>query len=182
MPSSAQPPRRRSLHSRPDRGCPLLRVGEQVANARGTDTDEQLDEARAGDREERDPGLAGTGSREERLAGPRRPYHQHAPRTHRTGLRVALGVLQEVDDLADLLLRALVAGHVAESGRRCLGVVDLGARPDDPADPARELTLRAPADVQPHPDQQQEREEAEDDAEDSGPGLGLAGDLDPARS
>ena len=43
-----------------DRGCPLLRVGEQVANARGPDTDEELDEARAGDREERTPASPAT--------------------------------------------------------------------------------------------------------------------------
>ena len=162
-------------------GRPLPRLGEQVAHPRGSDADEHLDEARAGDREERHPGLAGNGPGQQRLAGARRADHQHASRSHRARLRVALGVIEEVDDLADLLLRALVAGHVAESGRRGLRVVDLRARADDPADPARELALRSPADVQVHPDQQQEGQEAEDHAEYARPGLALAGDLDPAR-
>ena len=46
---------------------------EQVADPGGADTDEHLDEVRAGDRVERHAGLAGDGPGEQRLAGARRP-------------------------------------------------------------------------------------------------------------
>ena len=57
--------------------------------------------------------------------------------------RVALRVLQEVDDLVDLALGALVAGDVGEAGRRSLLVVDLRLRRADPHHAARELARRA---------------------------------------
>ena len=54
-----------------DAGGVLLRLLEQVADAAGADADEHLDEVRAGDREERHPGLARDRPREQRLAGAR---------------------------------------------------------------------------------------------------------------
>ena len=54
-----------------DAGRVLLALLEEVADARGADADEHLDEVGAGDREEGDVGLAGDGAREERLAGAR---------------------------------------------------------------------------------------------------------------
>ena len=54
-----------------DAGRVLLALLEQVADARGADADEHLDEVRAADREERHVGLAGDGAREQRLAGAR---------------------------------------------------------------------------------------------------------------
>ena len=50
------------------------------------------------------------------------------------GPRVALGVAQEVDDLADLRLGAVVTGDVGEAGRRPLLVEDLGRGPADAED------------------------------------------------
>ena len=61
-----------------DAGRVLLALLEQVADARGADADEHLDEVRAADREERDVGLAGDGAGEQRLAGARRAHQQHA--------------------------------------------------------------------------------------------------------
>ena len=97
-------------------GRPLARLGEQVTDPGRADADEQLDEARAGDREERHRCLAGHGPGQQRLAGARRADHQHAARRHRAGPLVALRLAQEVDHLADLGLGALVAGDVAELG------------------------------------------------------------------
>ena len=54
-----------------DAGRVLLALLEQVADARGADADEHLDEVRARDGEERHAGLAGDGAREQRLAGAR---------------------------------------------------------------------------------------------------------------
>src|SRR6185312_7303622 len=52
-----------------DAGRVLLRLLEEVADTAGADADEHLDEVRAGDREERHPGLAGDGAGEQGLAG-----------------------------------------------------------------------------------------------------------------
>ena len=54
-----------------DAGRVLLALLEQVADARGADADEHLDEVGAADREERDVGLARDGARQQRLAGSR---------------------------------------------------------------------------------------------------------------
>ena len=63
-----------------DGGGRRLRLLEQVAHARGTDTDEHLDEVRAGDGEERDTRFTGDGAREEGLARARGAEQQDALR------------------------------------------------------------------------------------------------------
>src|SRR5207244_7233782 len=52
-----------------DAGARLLRLLEQVADARGADTDEHLDEVGSGDREEGDARLTGGRACEQRLTG-----------------------------------------------------------------------------------------------------------------
>ena len=59
------------LIDKDDAGSVLFALLEEVANARGADADEHLDEVRAADREERNVGFAGDGTGEERLAGSR---------------------------------------------------------------------------------------------------------------
>jgi len=61
-----------------DAGRVLLALLEQVADAACTDTDEHLDEVRAGDAEERNASLACDGACEERLACPGRADHEDA--------------------------------------------------------------------------------------------------------
>src|SRR5204862_3460870 len=56
----------------------LLRLLEEVADARGADADEHLDEVGAGDREERHAGLARDSAREQRLTRSRRPVEEDA--------------------------------------------------------------------------------------------------------
>ena len=63
-----------------DAGRVLLALLEQIADARGADADEHLDEVRAADREERNVGFARDGAREQRLAGAGRAHQQHALR------------------------------------------------------------------------------------------------------
>src|SRR5258705_190157 len=58
----------------------LLPLLEEVADARGADADEHLDEVGSRDREEGNVGLAGDRPGQERLAGARRPHQQHALR------------------------------------------------------------------------------------------------------
>src|ERR1700761_9222435 len=114
-----------------DRGCPLARLGEQVTDPRRADADEQLHEAGACDREEGDARLAGHGAREQGLACSWRTDHENAARDNGPGQRVAVGFAQEVDDLADLGLRAFVPGDVVERGGGTLFVEHLGAGPAD---------------------------------------------------
>ena len=111
-----------------DAGGVLLRLLEEVADAAGADADEHLDEVRAGDREERDAGLAGDRAGEQRLAGAGRAVEQHALRDPGAERLELLRVLEELLDLVQLLHRLVGAGDVAEG--------DLRARPPTSAWPA----------------------------------------------
>ena len=93
----------------------LLGLIEEIAHARRTDADEHFDEVRTGDREERHAGLARDRARKQRFAGSRRPEQQHAFGNARAQRLIFLGVLQEVDDLAELLFGLVDAGDVGES-------------------------------------------------------------------
>ena len=111
-----------------DAGGVLLGLLEEVADARGADADEHLDEVRAGDREEGDPRLTGDGAGEQRLAGAGRSVEQHALRDAGAQRLELLRVLEELLDLVELLHGLVGSGHVAEGD---LGRVDrhpLGAR------------------------------------------------------
>ena len=97
-----------------DAGRVLLPLLEQVADARGADADEHLDEIRAGDAEERDARLAGDGAREERLARARRTHEQDALGNAATETLKLLWVLQERDDLFAIVLGLVDASDVLE--------------------------------------------------------------------
>ncbi len=149
-----------------DAGRVLLGLLEQVAHARGADADEHLDEVRAGDGEERHAGLAGDGAGEQRLTGSRRAHHEHAAGNRPAEALVAAGIAQVVDQLADLFLGLVDAGHVAQT-HRDLVAFDAPrlalAETEDVAGTAPAEAL-APHDVNPHADQQQEREDREEHA------------------
>ncbi len=125
-------------------------------------------------REERHPGLPGHGPGQQGLAGARRPDHQDAPRGHGAGPRVPLGLLEEVDHLADLDLGPLVAGHVGEGRLRALLVEDLGVGASDPErslHPSHRPLGEAPPQVAEH----EEWEEQEHPGEDLGAERGARG-------
>ncbi len=82
-----------------DAGRVALGLVEQVTHARGADADEHLDELGTADREEGHARLTGHGSREQRLAGPRRADEQDAARDARAEGDELLRVLEELDDL-----------------------------------------------------------------------------------
>ena len=69
----------------------LLGLHEQVADARGPDADEHLDEFAAADGEERHMGLAGDRPRQQRFARSRRPHQQDSLGDFRSQRLVALG-------------------------------------------------------------------------------------------
>jgi hypothetical protein len=87
---------------------------EQVAHPGGSDADEHLDELGPADREERDAGLARHGAGQQRLARARGADEQDAFRHARAEPRLALRVLQELDDFLQLGLGLIHARHVAE--------------------------------------------------------------------
>ena len=132
-----------------DRPTHLAGRLEQVAHAAGADADEHLHEVRAGHREEADARLTGDGPGEERLAGARRTHQEHALGHARADLLEPLGHLEEVDDLLDLLLHALVAGDVGEGRGRLVGGVGLG-----PAAPDRHHVAHLPGSPALHPDEE----------------------------
>ena len=95
-------------------GAWRLALLEQVAHPARADADEHLDEVRAGHREERPPGLAGHRLGEQRLAGARRAHQQRALGQPAAEPGELLRVLEELDDLLQLDLGLVGAGHVGE--------------------------------------------------------------------
>ena len=139
----------------------LLRLLEQVADARGADADEHLDEVGAGDREERHARLAGDGAREQRLTGAGRPVEQHALRDRRAERLELLRVLEELLDLLQLLDRLVHAGDVLEADLRRVRRHALRARLAE-AHHLRAAALHLVHQEDPEADQQQERQERSD--------------------
>ena len=90
----------------------LARLAEQAADARGAEAGEHLDERGRRLRVEGRAGLVGDGLGQQRLAGAGRAVQQDARGHARADLLEALGVLQEVDDLLELLLGLVDAGDV----------------------------------------------------------------------
>ena len=148
-----------------DAGRLGLGLREQIADARGADADEHLDELRAAQAEERHLRFAGDRAREQRLAGARRADEQHALRNPAADARVLLRGLQELDDLPQLLFRLVDAGDVAEPHLHVVVGVDLRAA-------ARERhhaalgAAHAPEEEAPQRDEEDERNDPAEDLAD----------------
>ncbi len=139
----------------------LLRLLEQVTDARGADPDEHLDEVRARDREERHPGFAGDGTREQRLPRARRAVEEHALRDPGTERLELLRVLEELLDLLELLDRLVHTGDVLEADLRRVGSHPLRARLAE-AHHLRAPTLHLVHQEDPEADQEQEGQDRAD--------------------
>src|SRR5207245_1877920 len=107
-----------------DRGRRLARLGEQVAYARRANADDRLHELRCGLAEEGDLRLPGHGTREQGLAGARRPDEEDSFGYGAPKARVLLRLTQEVDELLELLLDLIDPGDVGERRPRPLRVVE----------------------------------------------------------
>ena len=145
-----------------DAGRVLLGLLEHVAHAARADADEHLDEVRAGNGEERHVGLAGDGARGQRLAGAGRADQQHAARDAPAELLELLRIAQELDDLLQILLGLVDAGHVLEgdAARRLGEKLRLRlAEAHRLAGPA----LHLPGHVDPQAEEQQHGQDARDD-------------------
>ena len=98
------------------------------------------------DREEGHAGLAGHRAGQQRLAGARRAHQQHALGHPAAESLELLGVLEELDDLLQLVLGVLEAGHVVERGPLLGLIVPLGRAFDEIAeDAAVELIAALPS-------------------------------------
>ena len=95
-----------------DRGRVLARLGEELADPRGAEPREHLDERRRALRIEVRARRARDGLREQRLPGSGRPVQQDPARHARAEPLEALAVTQELDDLVQLLLRLVEPGDV----------------------------------------------------------------------
>jgi hypothetical protein len=101
-----------------DAGGRLLRLLEEIADARRADAHEHLDEVGAGDGEEGNARLTRDGACEQRLARSRRPVQQHTLRDARAERLELLRVLEELLDLVELLDGLVSPGDVLERDLR----------------------------------------------------------------
>ncbi len=148
-----------------DAGRVLLALLEHVAHPRGADTHEHLDEIGAGDGEEGDVGLAGDGAGEQRLAGAGGADEEAALGDLAAETLEFLRVLEELDDLLQLLLGLVDAGHVIEGHPPLF----LGEKPRPrlaEAHGAAAARLHLAHEEDPDADQEQHREPGEEVVED----------------
>ena len=138
-----------------DAGRVLLGLLEHVADARGADADEHLDEVGAGNGEERHVGFAGDGAREQGLAGAGRADQQHAARNASAEPLELAGVTQEFDDLLQVGFRLVDAGHVLEGDAAMRLGQKLGAALAE-AERLAAGALHLPRQENPHADQRDE--------------------------
>ena len=102
-----------------------------AAGCGGAEAGEHLDEGGRRLREEVGAGLVGDRLGQQRLAGAGRAVQEDALRDLGAELAEALGVLQELDDLAQLGLRLVDAGHLVPGDRASglrLDLLRLGPR------------------------------------------------------
>ncbi len=95
-----------------DRGRVLARLLEELADTRGAEAGEHLDERRGALRVEVRARRARDGLRQQRLPGARRPVEEDPARHASAETLEALAVAQELDDLLELRLRLVEPGDV----------------------------------------------------------------------
>ena len=160
-----------------DAGRVLLALVEEVADARGADADEHLDEIGAADGEEGHVGLAGHGPGQQGLACPRRADEQHALGDAAAEPLELARLLEELDDLAELGFGLLDAGDVLEGQLLLLAGEELGpALAEGHGLVAAGLHLAHHED--PEEDHQEYREPADEDREEGTAGAVLDDDVD----
>ena len=166
---AAVAPDRVDLVHEDDGGSVVLGLFEQVADPRGTDTDEHFNEVGSGDGEERHAGFACDRAGQQGFPGPGRAEQQHTfgdLGAHRLEL---LRVLEELLDFTELVDGRIGARNVGEGDLgRVLGH-HLGFGLAELHDLAA-ATLHVLHQQEEHDDDQQERQHGRHDG-DEGPGL-----------
>ena len=148
---------------------------EEVAHAAGADADEHLDEVGAGHVEEGDVRLARDGLGQQGL-----PRARHADEEHALGDLGAeagelLRALEELDDLLQLVLGLVLAGHVGEGDALARVQVALG-----PALPEGEGLVAVSLHLAEHEPDEEEPDDPGEELDENGEGrdgLGAARDL-----
>ena len=135
-----------------------FRLLEQIADPGGADANEHLHEFGTAQAEERHVRFAGDGAGEQRLAGARRADEQHAFRNPAAQVRVLLRVLQELDDLLELLLGFVDAGHIREAHFHFIVRVNLRFAARERHHPAFRAA-HAPEEEAPDGDQEDDRDD-----------------------
>ena len=157
-----------------DAGGVLLALFEEVAHARGADADEHFDEVGARDGEEGHAGLAGHGARHEGLAGAWGADEQDALGNAAAEAGELLGVGEELHDFGEFLLGLVHAGHVGEGDPLLVVLVEqLGAGPAEAERLAAGASLHLAHEEDPHADEQEHGEPA--DEQGHVPGLAVGG-------
>ena len=113
-----------------DAGAMAARIAEQLADARGADPGVHLDEVRSAREQERHPGLARDRARQQRFAGPGGADQQDALRNAAADRGEPIRLPQEIDDLLDLVLGLVHAGHVLERHHVGGAIREAGAQAD----------------------------------------------------
>ena len=155
-----------------DAGCVLLGLVEHVAHAARADTDEHLDEVRAGNGEERHIGLTGDRAGKQRLAGSGRADQKHAARNLTAEPLELLRIAQEFDDLFQIFLGLVDAGDVLERDPAMRLGEKFGLRLAEAHGAAR-ARLHLPHEEDPDAEDQEHREPGDEDAEEGNWSLGL---------
>ncbi len=142
----------------------FLRLLEHVAHAAGADADEHLDEVRTGDGEERHAGFTRHGAGDQGLAGAGRTDQQGAL-GDLAAQALELGrVLEELDDFLQFFLGLVDAGDIVEHH----AVLVLGQQSGlglSEAHGALGAALHLTHEEDPHPDQQQDRQQVDHHAQ-----------------
>ena len=141
-----------------DAGRLRLRLLKEIANARGADADEHLDELGSAQAEEGDMGLAGHRPRQQRLAGARRSHQQHPFRNPSAEIRVLLGSPEELHDFLQLVLGFVDARDIREAHLDLVVGVNLGAAAREGHDAAFGAA-HAPEEEAPDPDEDNQRDD-----------------------
>ena len=155
-----------------DAGRVLLGLLEHVAHAAGADADEHFDEVGAGNGEERHVRLAGDGARQQRLAGAGRADQQHAARNAPAEPLEFCRIAQEFDDLLQIELGLVDAGHVLEGDAAMRFGQQLGAALAE-AERLAAGALHLARQENPHADQRHERQPRDQQRHEPGHVVGL---------
>ena len=147
-----------------DTGRVLFALLEEVADAACANADEHLHEVGTGNRKERNVGFAGDRASKQGLARAWRSHEQNPLGDASSELLEFLRILQKVDDLIELFLGFIDAGHVFEGGFLLLGGEKTGARFTE-AERFVTASLHLPHHENPDPYDHEERRKRDDDAQ-----------------
>ena len=106
----------------------FLGLTEEVADTRGTDTDEHFSEFRTGNTEERNIGFTGYGTRHESFTSTWIAGEQDTTRNFGAEFFVFFRVLKKIDDFGKILLGGFITSDIGEKDAFFIWTVKFGTR------------------------------------------------------